>query len=919
MSATGSAPSRLPGRLLDGLSIRSRVLLLSTLLLAGLIGSTLNLTSTLERNVAQIQRDADMARRIALIADIRSTFGDYRHWLTDGAVSWLVSGFAVSRAIQAELEAKQTRTHLDSKLAELAQGSPELADELKADVERFAKSAIQAVEAYADDKRVLGNDLFAVARTHGLAVDARLTALTDQIGVEAARSRQAMVMTIEKSTRNALVLMALASLLGIIATWIVLRSILKPLDQVVTAINGITAGNLDTPIPPAGRDEIGAMAGTLQLFRQSIVDRERIAQISQTQQQMMTTAIETTSDGFAVFDRQGRIIVCNTKFKELYPGIADLAEPGTGLASIISALVDRDLVDTGELSGQAWVEKQLSLPGSEAAFSCYRHPDTFIRISERATPDGGLVSVYTDVTELKRRQQELEAAMVEAEAANVAKSSFLANMSHELRTPLNAIIGYSEILQEMAQDDGLDEYSRDLTKIQSAGRHLLNLISDILDLSKIEAGKMDIYLEDVSIPGLLDEINAIVKPLLEKNGNHLQVHCPPDIGTLHSDRTKLKQNLLNLLSNATKFTSSGTVTLTIDRDPSRPDSPVTFKVQDTGIGMTPEQVAKLFSPFAQADASTTKRYGGTGLGLAITRHFCEILGGSIRVDSTAGVGSTFTMVLPSRLPPVAAGAGQSARMADDEGDVNAPLVMVVDDDSASRELMAIVLRKEGWRVVEAGSGEVALELARKLKPSAITLDIMMPRMDGWSVLTALKADPELAAIPVVVVTVAADRGFAISLGANDFMTKPIDRVQLGSLMHHLLDEAATILMVDDDPQSRELVQHQLKLANIAFFEAGSGKEAVQWLSTHEPPSLILLDLMMPEMDGFMFLQEVARHAEWQSIPVVVLSAKELTAQEREWLGEHARAVIAKSAGSSRDLSAEVRLALRAPGRTGQSG
>jgi len=919
MSAATPATPRSPGRLLDGLSIRTRVLLLSALLLAGLIGSTLYLTSSLKSNLAQINRDAEMARRIDLIAGIRSSFGDYRHWVTDMAVSWLLSGFAVSRAIQSELEAKQTRTELDQKLTELAKSSPELANDIRVEVEKYATSARQAVAAYADDKRDAGNDLFAVSRMDGLAVDAHLNALTDQIAVEANLSRQAMVLTIENSTRNALIMMALTSLLGIIATWIVLRSILKPLDQVVTAINGITAGNLDTPIPPSGRDEIGAMAGTLQLFRQSIVDRERIAQISQNQQHMMTTAIETTSDGFAVFDREGRVIVCNTKFKELYPGIADLAESGVALTSIVSALVSRDLVDTGDLSGQAWVEKQVrSLPGSEGAFSCYRNPDTFIRISERATPDGGMVSVYTDVTELKRRQQELEAAMVEAEAANVAKSSFLANMSHELRTPLNAIIGYSEILQEMAQDDGLDEYSRDLVKIQSAGRHLLNLISDILDLSKIEAGKMDLYFEDVPIPELLDEISVIVKPLVKKNGNLLQIHCPPDIGTLHSDRTKLKQNLLNLLSNATKFTSSGTVTLTVDRDTSKPESPVTFKVQDTGIGMTPEQVAKLFSPFAQADASTTKRYGGTGLGLAITRHFCEILGGSIRVDSKAGVGSTFTMVLPSRLPSVAGSTGQSIPATESVGDVNAPLVMVVDDDSASRDLMAIVLRKEGWRVVEAGSGEVALEMARRLKPSAITLDIMMPRMDGWSVLTALKADPELAAIPVVVVTVAADRGFAFSLGANDFMTKPIDRMQLGSLMHHLLDEAATILMVDDDPQSRELVRHQLKLANISFIEAGSGKEAVQWLSMNELPSLILLDLMMPDMDGFMFLQEIARHPEWQSIPVVVLSAKELTAQEREWLSEHARAVIAKSAGSSRDLSTEVRLALRAPRGSGHS-
>ena len=910
MSAARPASSLSPGKVLEGLGIKGRVLLLSAMLLAGLIWSTLYLTSTLGTNVSQIQRDAEMARRIALIVDIRSSFGEYRYWLTDLAVSLLR---------HSEVKSNEYRVQLDRELNELAKGSPELAAGLRAELDRFATSAIQAVDAYTDDKRVIGNAFFAEARTHGSAIDARLTALANQIGVEAAESRQAMVMTTENSTRNALITVGLASLLGILATWVVLRSILRPLDQVVSAINGITAGQLDTPIPAAGRDEIGAMAGTLQLFRESIVDRERIARFSQAQQQMMTTAIETTSDGFAVFDRKGRIIVCNTKFKELYPGVADLAEPGTALVSIFTALVERDLVDTGELSGADWVERQLSLPGSQSAFSCYRHPDTFIRISERATPDGGLVSVYSDVTELKQRQRELEAAMVEAEAANVAKSSFLANMSHELRTPLNAIIGYSEILLEMAQDDGLDEYSRDLTKIQSAGRHLLNLISDILDLSKIEAGKMDIYLEDVPISGLLDEISAIVKPLVEKNGNLFKIDCPPDIGSLHSDRTKLKQNLLNLLSNATKFTSSGTVTLTIARDASSPHSPVSFKVQDSGIGMTPEQVAKLFSPFAQADASTTKRYGGTGLGLAITRHFCEILGGSISVDSATGVGSTFTMVLPSRLPHAAQIADQSMRLANAETDVNAPLVMVVDDDASSRELMAIVLRKEGWRVVEAGSGEVALEMARKLKPSAITLDIMMPRMDGWSVLTALKADPELASIPVVVVTVAADRGFAFSLGANDFMTKPIDRLQLGSLMHHLLDDAATILMVDDDPQSRELIQRQLKLAHIAFFEAGSGKQAIEWLSANDPPSLILLDLTMPEMDGFMFLQEISRHPEWASIPVVVVSAQELTAQEREWLGDHARAVISKSSGSTRDLCTEVRLALRASGRSEHSG
>ena len=424
---------------------------------------------------------------------------------------------------------------------------------------------------------------------------------------------------------------------------------------------------------------------------------------------------------------------------------------------------------------------------------------------------------------------------------------------------------------------------------------------------------MDIYFEDFELPALVEEIRAIVKPLIEKNSNVLEIVCPSDIGSMHSDRTKLKQNLLNLVSNATKFTSNGKVTLTLERNWELPHEPVSFAVQDSGIGMTPEQLAKLFSPFAQADASTTKRYGGTGLGLAITRHFCEILGGTIDVDSTAGVGSVFTMVLPGKKPAaltVPAVTGVAQALADQAHARNAPLVMVVDDDPASRQLLCMALNKEGWRVVEASGGEAAIDMARALRPAAITLDIMMPRMDGWSVLTALKSDPELSDIPVVVVTCTSDRGLALSLGASDFMTKPVDRSRLGLVLNKLLDEAATVLVVDDDVMSRELTKAHIQQLNVEVFEAGNGREALDWLGANPVPSLILLDLMMPEMDGFMVLEQLAAHALWRDIPVVVITAKDLSAQEREWLGKHAHSVIGKGSANAKGVAAEIRQALR---------
>jgi signal transduction histidine kinase/CheY-like chemotaxis protein len=494
------------------------------------------------------------------------------------------------------------------------------------------------------------------------------------------------------------------------------------------------------------------------------------------------------------------------------------------------------------------------------------------------------------------------------EQASQHKSQFLANMSHELRTPLNAIIGYSEILQEDAVDLGQDNLVADLKKIESAGRHLLGLINDILDLSKIEAGKMDIYLEDVEIVPLLEEVRSIIVPMAEKNGNVLEYRLADNLGSMRTDRTKLKQSLLNIFSNGSKFTQNGR--LTLDAKRFETDKPmVSFAISDTGIGMTEEQLGRLFQAFNQADASTTKKYGGTGLGLAITRNFCQLLGGDVTVTSRPGEGSTFTIMLPdSPVAPVQAKATDAPPLSV-EVDA-APMVLVVDDDPTARDLLSANLKGAGYRLLQASSGDEALSLARSMRPDAITLDVMMPKPDGWDVLSALKADADLRDIPVVIITMLSDRGIGLSLGAVEVLTKPVERAQLTALIHNLVRREGPVLVVEDDAGAREMIRQTIEKMSLPVAEADNGVQALGWLGKHPMPAVILLDLMMPEMDGFEVLDALAAHAQWREIPVIVITAKQLTAAERERLLGQARKVIEKGGASRLDIVAAINEAVR---------
>jgi GAF domain-containing protein/CheY-like chemotaxis protein len=503
--------------------------------------------------------------------------------------------------------------------------------------------------------------------------------------------------------------------------------------------------------------------------------------------------------------------------------------------------------------------------------------------------------------------REIEDKGRQLEAADRHKSEFLANMSHELRTPLNAIIGYSEMLQEDAADLGAEQFTDDLKKINAAGKHLLELINAVLDLSKIEAGKMDLYLETFEVATLVHDIVAVIQPLAAKNANRLEVHGAESVGTMHADLTKVRQALFNLLSNACKFTEQGAITLDVAREALDRAEWLVFRVSDTGIGMSPEQLAKLFEAFTQADAATTRKYGGTGLGLALSRRLCRMMGGDVVAASESGRGSTFTIRLPAIVRDAAAEAAEETpttaapaeRVASGVG-----TVLVIDDEVAVRDLMQRFLGREGFRVVTAASGEEGLRRARELKPEAITLDVMMPGMDGWAVLSALKSDPATADIPVVMLTIVDDKNLGYALGAADYLTKPIDRERLTAVLGKYRRDQP-VLVVDDDPEVRSLVRRMLEPAGFTVVEAENGRAALERLREVKP-TVILLDLMMPEMDGFAFVSEFRRHDAWRGIPIVVVTAKDLTREDRERLNGYVQKILMKGAHGRDELLADVR-------------
>ncbi len=691
-------------------------------------------------------------------------------------------------------------------------------------------------------------------------------------------------------------------------------------------------------------DSIALLKMVGEMFSNAI-ERKQTEEVLRKTEAKYRSIFENAAEGICQSTLEGKYISVNPALARIlgYDSPQELLEKMTNIGEQLYVSPRR------RSEFMSMIQAQNSISGFES--QVYRKNGSIIWISEnaRAVKDQNGQIIYfegtvEDITESKQAAEALKQAKEEAVAANRAKSTFLANMSHELRTPLNAIIGYSEILAEEAEDSDYSDIVPDLERIRTAGRNLLALINDILDISKIEAGRMDLYLENIQIPLLIESVVTTAQPLVDQNRNSLQIEYAPDAPTaMYADVTKVRQVLLNLLSNAAKFTSEGHITLKVSSASTRREdgldlaTSVRFQVIDTGIGISPEQQKQLFQPFTQGDASTTRRYGGTGLGLTISQRFCEMMQGYITVESQLDQGSTFSVYLPLQVEPLLSGEEAVEEDYEEEPEDSLgwntqtseadnssylllpsaafpipPLILVIDDDPQARDLVERSLTRAGLQVITASTGEDGLRLARELSPDAIILDIVLPSMDGWTVLSSLKADPDLAEIPVIVLSFISNKNRGFALGASDYLTKPVDGKRLVSLLSkyqgnvHVPIQPLSdqILVVEDDPNTQQMLQELLEQQGWEVVTASSGLEALQRVR-HSPPCLILMDLVLPEKSGFELVSDLRSNSQWANIPIIVITAAELSPLERIQLQGDVEQILLKGSYSCEELLHEI--------------
>lgn len=716
---------------------------------------------------------------------------------------------------------------------------------------------------------------------------------------------------------------ALSLISSVLIGWFYVgRKVVARLTALSEGMRAIAGGQRNIAIATDGRDEIADMARAVEVFRQNAISLDRLLAESEeaavrlekvveertAELQQRGAVLRVTFDnmvqGVLMFDSELKVAAWNRQIIDMLKLPETYLADKPHFADFIRFLAKRG--EYGTVDAEAEVRRFTAEATHRRTFERTRPDGTVLEIRHSPMPEGGIVVIYSDITERKHYEETLTAARDQAEAMSRTKSSFLANMSHELRTPLNAIIGLTDMMVTNATRFGTEKATEPLRRVHRAGKHLLDLINQVLDMSKIEAGKLDLNPETVNVAALVDEVIGTARSLAEQNKNQLNVECPVDIAPLVVDSMRLKQILLNLLSNACKFTKGGRVSLRVASASDDGRVWIDFTVSDTGIGMTPEQMSKLFADFAQADQTTARQYGGTGLGLAITRRLCRMMGGDVTVTSEIGKGSTFTVRLPAASATAPAISDQQSRGPEEP----APLgdcVLVIDDDPTARELIANTLREEQFSVVTAAGGREGLKRAVELQPIAITLDVLMPDIDGWTVLAALRGNPKLSNIPVVMATITDPDRRGMALGPAGYLTKPIDRDRLIALLrpYQARVRRTRVLVVEDDPMQRERICSWLESEHWLISQAEDGLVALDRLET-EPPDIILLDLMMPKMDGFQFVTALQARSDWRNIPVIVITSLDLTAADRARLNSGVETILLKDSFDPAQLVQIVR-------------
>lgn len=629
----------------------------------------------------------------------------------------------------------------------------------------------------------------------------------------------------------------------------------------------------------------------------------------------------------AIIDADGRVLMINDCFIKWF-NITHKPVPGTDFYNWIQTLGDageHGCLKTLAAHLQSPHDKKIAVdhPTLEWVSSRYAEwvsekPETAIRawtirdLTAEHRQQKSLETAMRDIEnkrfEFERRYQEIEHAQRDAEAlkhdimeANRLKSEFLANMSHELRTPLNSIMALSSILLARMDGDLTEEQEKQITIIERSGKNLLRLINDILDISKIEAGRMDLIFAEYDVQEFLENIRMTIQPLVKESNLDFIIEKDPGVEVHSTDENKLRQILLNLLSNAVKFTPSGEVRLLVKQ--TKFEDVLEFQVIDTGIGIEPTHFETIFDPFRQLDGSATRKYGGTGLGLAITKKLVELLGGRIYVESEMGKGSNFRFFLPSKKRGESATIlseneieemmypgknreqdEQAASSGSFQRDAAKKLIMMVDDDPESIYIIKKYLDGHDYQTMEAHDGDEAVELGTQYLPDVILLDIMMPRKDGWMVLQELKRQPETKNIPIIILSIVDNKKLGFSLGASDYIVKPISKDVLIKRVHKLCEEKdlKKILIVDDDLTQAELVEEILASDDYISEVATSGEMAIQ-LTRHKVFDLIILDLLMPQVDGFAVLENLRQDPTSNRIPVLILTGKLLTQEDQQKL------------------------------------